>query len=432
MDDRLLVLKMITYIEKNLCGPVSAKTMAEKSGYSANRLRQKFYTVTGDTPSGYIRKRRLSEAAKEILDGAKIIDAALKYGYSSQDNFTTAFRSYFGLPPKELYTVQGKYRRFLRKMREVYSIMEIEQLKQPSLCTTLMGCVKGASDYFDYDFSVPMLFGLTGHGFVINIHNELCPSGPYVWKKEEFFRLLGGLGIAAVEKLQYVKGEDSPAKLETLESRLKEHLDAGELCMLDFLEHQLLNGYDEKGLLLLQPWNGQAFSEVPRITFGSWSECLAKEGWVHFTVLNKTVSRNDILGAAADALKFALDMFRNPEKYQQQGYRIGYGAYESWIDGVKRGLGNSHGHWWNGQVWTECRKNAAGFFSELKDYLEDGGKGAALCDELNGIYRNAAGELGRAKEKEVPPDSQEEYLTSALSQEKKAETRIEELISLLG
>jgi hypothetical protein len=95
-------------------------------------------------------------------------------------------------------------------------------------------------------------------------------------------------------------------------------------------------------------------------------------------------------------------------------------------------LGNSHGHWWNGQVWTECRKNAAGFFSELKDYLEDGGKGAALCDELNGIYRNAAGELGRAKEKEVPPDSQEEYLTSALSQEKKAETRIEELISLLG
>ncbi|MFP4385391.1 MAG: helix-turn-helix transcriptional regulator [Spirochaetia bacterium] len=432
MDDRLLVLKMIAYIEKNLRGQINAETMAVKSGYSANRLRQKFYTVTGDTPSGYIRKRRLSESAKEILDGARIIDVALKYGYSSQDNFTTAFRSYFGIPPKELYTVQGKYRRFVRKMREVYSIMEIEKLKQPSLCTTLMGCVKGASDYFDYDYSAPMLFGLTGHGFIINIHKELCPSGPYVWNKDEFFRLLTGLGITAVEKLRYVKGEDSPAKLETLESSLKNHLDAGELCMLDFLEHQLLNGYDEKGLLLLQPWNGQASTEIPRITYGSWAECLTKEGWVHFTVLKKSRPGKNMVQGAAEALKFALDMYRNPEKYQSPDYRIGYGAYESWIDGVRRGLGTSHGHWWNGHVWTECRENAAAFFSEFKDYLEDGGKGAALCDELTGIYRNAARELGQAKEKDVPPDKQEEHLTFALDQEKKAENRIEELVSLIG
>jgi hypothetical protein len=39
MNDRLLVLKMIAYIEKNLRGQVNAETMAVKSGYSANRLR---------------------------------------------------------------------------------------------------------------------------------------------------------------------------------------------------------------------------------------------------------------------------------------------------------------------------------------------------------------------------------------------------------
>ncbi len=47
MNDRLLVLKMIAYIEKNLRGQVNAETMAVKPGYSANRLRQKFYTVQG-------------------------------------------------------------------------------------------------------------------------------------------------------------------------------------------------------------------------------------------------------------------------------------------------------------------------------------------------------------------------------------------------
>lgn len=74
---------MIAYIEKNLIRPITAEEVAAVSGYSLNRFRQKFFNVTGDTPSGYLRKRRLTEAAKEILAGGRIIEVALRYGYSS-------------------------------------------------------------------------------------------------------------------------------------------------------------------------------------------------------------------------------------------------------------------------------------------------------------------------------------------------------------
>jgi hypothetical protein len=56
---------------------------------------------------------------------------------------------------------------------------------------------------------------------------------------------------------------------------------------------------------------------------------------------------------------------------------------------------------------------------------------APMLFELTGIYRNVARELRQVKEKDVPPDNQEEHLSLALDQEEKAENRIEELVSLL-
>ena len=109
---------MIAWMERNLLGPITADDTVCTSGYSLNRLRRKFHAVTEDTPSGYPRKRRLNEAAKEILAGDRIVEIALRCGYSSQENVTTAFRSYFGVAPGELSQVKGKYRRFVLCLTE--------------------------------------------------------------------------------------------------------------------------------------------------------------------------------------------------------------------------------------------------------------------------------------------------------------------------
>lgn len=40
--------------------------------------------------------RELTEAAKALKTGTPIVEVALAFGYSSQENFTTAFKSWFG------------------------------------------------------------------------------------------------------------------------------------------------------------------------------------------------------------------------------------------------------------------------------------------------------------------------------------------------
>ena len=53
--------------------------------------------------SEYIRKRRLTLAAYELLKGQeKIINLAVKYGYSSADSFTRAFAKQHGVLPTEV------------------------------------------------------------------------------------------------------------------------------------------------------------------------------------------------------------------------------------------------------------------------------------------------------------------------------------------
>jgi AraC-like DNA-binding protein len=429
MNDRVLVAHMVAYIESHLVEPMTAETLALKAGYSLNRLRQKFFNVTGETPSGYLRKRRLTEAAKEILAGARPVDVALKYGYSTQENFTTGFRSYFGVTPAEIAKIEGKYRRFIRRLREAYTIMEIANLNQPPLSTTLLGCIKGASDYFDGDLSVPMLFGLTGHAFLVNMHKDLCPSSPYVWNKTRFFELLSGLGIKQVAEYQVTR-ETPEAERKQVEEKLKGHLNDGQLCVLDFLEHQLFGGYDEGGFLMLKPWGGHAPTEVPAIPFGTWEPCLQKEGWAHLTVLTKGSGPKPVEEAARDALNHALELQDHPERYEVPGYRIGPGAYENWIDAVDRGLGTSHGHMWNGMVWTECREQAAAFFRELSEVVQPG-EASRACDVLADTYAGIAGALAEARKQDLVKAEQLRLLRQARDAEAGTKAELETLAAAL-
>jgi AraC-like DNA-binding protein len=430
MNDRVLVAHVVAYIEAHLEEPVTTDSMVAHSGYSLNRLRQKFFSVTGDTPSGYLRKRRLTESAKDILKGERIVDVGLKYGYSSQENFTTAFRSYFGVTPSEIAKIEGKYRRFIRRLREAYTIMELANLAQPPLNTTLMGCMKGASDYFDGDLSVPMLFGLSGHAFLINIHKDLHPSSPYVWKKESFRSLLSGIGIDTVA--EYDVRRDGPESTRRgVEQQVKTHLNDGRLCVLDFLEHQLISGYDENGFMVLRPWGGMAPSEVPQVSFGSWDPCLKTEGWAHLTVVARAPRQKTVEQAARDALGFALKLHRDPSSMQVEGYRIGQGVYENWIAGVERGLGTTHGHVWNGMVWSECRKQASEFFRELAE-VTDAPAAQQACGTLQTTYGEIADALTAARDKDLAKAEQLSLLKQARDAEAGAAATIEDLVAALS
>jgi len=61
-----------------------------------------FHMLTGYTVSEYIRNRRITVAAQELIySGAKVIDVAMKFGYESPESFTKAFRKIHGISPSD-------------------------------------------------------------------------------------------------------------------------------------------------------------------------------------------------------------------------------------------------------------------------------------------------------------------------------------------
>lgn len=87
-------------IEAGLGQPLNVEDLADRVGYSRWHFQRLFAVLTGMTPAGYIRARRLSEAARALQTGqGRVLPVALAYGFESQAAFTRAFRQYFGLPP---------------------------------------------------------------------------------------------------------------------------------------------------------------------------------------------------------------------------------------------------------------------------------------------------------------------------------------------
>lgn len=102
MNYNVCIKKSIEYIEDNLNKKIELKDIADKVFLSKYHFHRVFHTIVGEPVAEFIRKRRLMEAAKELLNTEdKIIDIALKYQFSSQEAFTKAFKKLYGMPPRE-------------------------------------------------------------------------------------------------------------------------------------------------------------------------------------------------------------------------------------------------------------------------------------------------------------------------------------------
>ena len=94
------IQKMICWIEENLTENPSLQEMSRQVGYSPYYCSVKFHEVVGMTIRNYIAGRRLAQATLEIRDtDERILDIAVKYGYSSQEALTRAFVSAYGCTP---------------------------------------------------------------------------------------------------------------------------------------------------------------------------------------------------------------------------------------------------------------------------------------------------------------------------------------------
>ena len=105
---------VIDYIEDNITADLDCKTLSLKMGLSVYEFRRIFSFVIGCPISEYIRKRRLSLAALELIKDkpTDILTLAEKYGYSSQSAFTKAFGEYHGVAPTVLLKEKAEIKLF--------------------------------------------------------------------------------------------------------------------------------------------------------------------------------------------------------------------------------------------------------------------------------------------------------------------------------
>ncbi len=104
MDYAARVQSAVEFVEDHLDEDISVESVAAHVGLSAYHFHRIFAALLGESVSGYIRKRRLSEGARQLAYGDRpIMEVALSCRFDSQESFTRAFKKMFGTTP-------GRYR----------------------------------------------------------------------------------------------------------------------------------------------------------------------------------------------------------------------------------------------------------------------------------------------------------------------------------
>jgi AraC-like DNA-binding protein len=111
--------RAIGYIELHLKEKLDYEEAAKICCCSLSKFQQIFLLSTGVTLSEYVRYRRMTIAAHELIKtDIKIIDLAFMFDYDSPEAFTRAYQSFHGVPP----SVTRKTRIFDEYDRIVFQI----------------------------------------------------------------------------------------------------------------------------------------------------------------------------------------------------------------------------------------------------------------------------------------------------------------------
>ena len=293
------------------------------------------------------------------------------------------------------------------------------EITQPPLNTTMMGVIRGVADYFDLGLDTPAIYGMSGHAFLMNIHQAICPSGPYCWKYQPFMVLLENMGIEMTD-LGFFSAESTPEERNDLERTIRYELEIGNPCSVLNLDNQLISGFDDSGFHCVQPWD----CDFPpaRLSFGSWKE-MGKEIHACFFSFHKT-GVLETSYAIQRSLLYAIDLSENPANHTTAPYFCGLEAYDTWISAVKNGYGKEHGNWWNGTVWGECRKMGALYFREIAE----GYPACSLVSTgLGDFFSETAELLLKISDRQLDDSSKISFLKEARAIEEKTLPLLQEL-----
>lgn len=188
---------LIEYIEENLYEEkISYKKLSQILGVNEYTMHRIFLFVTNYTLAEYIRKRRLSMSALDLLKGnEKIIDIAIKYNYESSQAFSRAFKSMMGFLPSQILENQNNIKFFSKyelqneEVAEEFNYHIKNNIKfifyTISMKTTTQNCHKEAPTFWKNNYK--FIEGKSEFGlFQYDKKSNKSEGIYYIASKEEF------------------------------------------------------------------------------------------------------------------------------------------------------------------------------------------------------------------------------------------------------
>lgn len=255
-----------------------------------------------------------------------------------------------------------------------------------------LGCIKGCLEYLNMDVSDAWLFGATGHAFILNVHEVVCPSGPTAWKTEMLFKLGENIGYTVDGVFGTKSDADFAEKQKLAWEKTKQAIDEGLPCYgweLDIPEYYVVNGYDERG------YHYRDFNNSGRGP-KQWKELGDTEIGVLEMYIVKPGNPADDVQTVKEAFGFVLEHSKSPAKWIFPKYKSGLAGFDNWIHALENGKADGFGVAHNAVVWSECRNSAVEFLKEAEERLASELK--PLFSEALGHYKVVAQNLKHISE----------------------------------
>jgi AraC family transcriptional regulator len=92
----------LNYVEDNLYEKIEIEEIAKIAFMSQSSFYLVFSSILGTTVKDYIRKRRLSLSAYDLIrSDLGVLEIALKYQYCTSESYSRSFKNLFGIAPKQ-------------------------------------------------------------------------------------------------------------------------------------------------------------------------------------------------------------------------------------------------------------------------------------------------------------------------------------------
>ncbi|GGZ96740.1 AraC family transcriptional regulator [Arenicella chitinivorans] len=141
---------VIEYVEENLVGEISIDDAAKIACCSKFHLNRVFFSYFDTTFSEYVRRRRFTLAAADVVSTqATIVNIAMKYGYTSPNAFTRSFRKIHGVNPSEVRSANATITTY-RKASFPLEPVEVERMEYKIVEKASFNIV-GKSKRFEFD-----------------------------------------------------------------------------------------------------------------------------------------------------------------------------------------------------------------------------------------------------------------------------------------